>query len=140
MNRDPLDAVARIRRVAVDSAHRDLAESLNRETDAGEAARAADARIAAEGAHAASLDTGDSAVEAYGRWLPIGRAAAKRARAAHDAALATVTFDRAVLAAARAGAEAADLLLAGRAAARAALAETRAQQALDEIAGRPHKP
>lgn len=136
MPRDPLEAVLRIRRMAVDTARRHLAEALTIEETARRHAEAAEARIVSEGQAAADIATGDSAVEAFAAWLPVGRAEAQTARVAHDKAVTDVNMARAAVTVARAAAEAAADLQLRRKADQALLAERRAQNALDEVASR----
>jgi hypothetical protein len=136
MSRDPLDAVLRIRRMAVDAARRHLADSLTIEEAARKRVAAAEARIESEAAVAADLATGDSAVEAFAAWLPVGRAIVGAAQAEHEKALTDVNMARAAVTVARASAAAAADLQSRRAADRAALAERRAQNAMDEVASR----
>ncbi len=134
--RDALDVVLRIRRVTEDDAKRGLAALLQAEEAARAKADDAEARIAQEGAAAASLAGGDEVVEAYANWLPVGRAFAAAARANCEKIRCDVSVARAALAAARAAAEAAAELLADRAAERAQAAERRSQAAMDEVAAR----
>jgi hypothetical protein len=136
MPRDPLDAVLRIRRMAVDAARRHLADSLTIEEAARKRVAAAEARIESEAAVAADLATGDAAVEAFAAWLPVGRAIVGAAQAEHEKALTDVNMARAAVTVARASAAAAADLQSRRAADRAALAERRAQNAMDEVASR----
>lgn len=133
---DPLDTVLRIRRVTVDDAKRELAALLQAEDAAQADADAAEARIAQEGVAAADLAVGDDAVEAYATWLPVGRAQAAAARAAHDRVRCEVAMARAALTVARGAAEAAQQLLDTRAGERMREVERRSQAEMDEIAGR----
>ncbi len=83
MARDPLDALIRLRRLALEEAMRELGARLAEEAEAIAAVARIEASIAAEQAAASRLDTGDAAVEGFGRWLRrIGqeRAAAAAAR------------------------------------------------------------
>ncbi len=136
MPRDPLDAVLRVRRMAVDTARRHLAECLAVEEAARNRVAWAEAQIDEEARAAADVTAGDNAVEAFAAWLPVGRAAVTAAQAAYEKAVAEVTMARTAVTMARAAAEAAADLQRRRAAAHAALAERRAQNALDEIAAR----
>lgn len=138
MSRDPLETLARLRRGVVEDARRALAACLEAEEAASTATRAAEAAIFREQEAAGAIDTSDGAVEAFAAWLPHGRRAVAKARDAHADAGAATAQARAVLAAARASAEAADRLLASRAAARAVEADRREQTALDEAAARRH--
>ncbi len=133
---DPLDTVLRIRRLAMDDAARTLASCLHSEETARQAAEAAEAAIGAEGEVAADLSAGDGAVEAFARWLPVGRARAAAARVRHDTATAETARARASLTIARAATEAASALSERRAAERDLLTQRRAQAVLDEVGSR----
>lgn len=136
MTRDPLETLARLRHSIREDARRGLAACLDAEEAASHVMRSAEAAIYDEQKAAGSLDAGDGAVEAFAAWLPQGRKAVAQAHAAHDDASAATVRARAVVAAARASAEAADRLLASRNAERAADAARRAQVETDEVAGR----
>ncbi len=140
MNRDPLETLARLRQMVCEDARRALAASLEAESAANKALRSAEAAIFREQEVAGSLDAGDGAVEAFAAWLPVGRQAVREAREADAAATAATVQARAVLSAARASAEAADRLLAARAAARQEEVMKRTQAALDEAAARRSRP
>ncbi len=137
---DPLATVLRIRRVTVDEARRLLSAALSAEEQADRTAAAADAAIGVEGEIAADLMAGDSAVEAYAAWLPVGRAQAAHAWAASDHARSDVARARAALTVARAAAESADTMLRDRQKAVAVEVARRAQAEMDEIAGRVKEP
>lgn len=136
MSRDPLETLARLRHSVCEDARRVLAACLEAEDTAREALHGAGEAIFREQEAAGALDAGDGAVEAFAAWLPVGRRAVAQAREAHERAVAATVQARAVLAAARASAEAADRLLASRAAEREAEAARQAQAALDEAAAR----
>jgi len=140
MNRDPLETLARLRHSVCEDARRALAACLEAEDAAGKALHSASEAIFREQDAAGALDAGDGAVEAFAAWLPLGRRAVAEAREADSRAGAATVQARAVLAAARASAEAADRLLASRAAERDAEAARRAQAALDEAAARQARP
>jgi hypothetical protein len=140
MSRDPIEVLARVRHSVCEDARRGLAACLKAEAAADRALREAEAAIYREQEAASALDASDGAVEAFAAWLPQGRAAVARAREAEERAEAATMQARAVLAAARASAEAADRLLAARAAERATEAARRSQLALDEAAARRKKP
>jgi flagellar FliJ protein len=135
--RDPLDFLLRLRRVTKDEAKRAFAAGLVQQTDARRRADAADALLSSEGEMASDLNAGDGAVEAYVKWLPVGRHQAKRARMAHDDATADVIVARAALTVAHAAAEAASTFLERRAAETDVIMARRAQAAMDEVAARP---
>ncbi len=134
---DPLDTVLRIRRMALDDAARALAACLHAEENARQAAGAAEAAIGAESEAATDLSAGDGVVEAFARWLPVGRARVAAARLREDTAMAETARARAGVTVARAAMKAASALAERRAVERNLLAERRAQAALDEIGNRP---
>jgi flagellar FliJ protein len=134
--RDPLATVLRIRRITVDDARRQLGVALRAEEEANMAVLAAEAAIGAEGEAASDLMAGDGAVEAYARWLPVGRAQVTAAQAAADRASSEVALARAALTVARAAAESADSLLTRRRDAAQVEVLRREQIQTDEVAGR----
>jgi flagellar biosynthesis chaperone FliJ len=121
--RDRFATLARLRRLAVDQAKRDLADAL---AEAGARDRAAAAALLLLDREAAS----DPAL--YGAWLPAGLRRAGEAQAAAEAAAAAVATARALLAEARAAERAVELMAERYAAAAAKRAARRAQAALDE--------
>ena len=131
---DPLDTVLRIRRVTVDDARRELAALLRAEELAQVKAETAEALIRQEGDAASDLSAGDDAVEAYAAWLPVGRANAVAARAAHEQIRCEIAMARAALTVARGAAESAQQLLDTRATQRKLDANRRDQAVLDEMA------
>jgi flagellar export protein FliJ len=136
VNRDPLETLARLRRNICADARRSLAACLEAEDTASTALRGAEAAIIREQDAAGSLEVGDGAVEAFASWLPLGRQAVAQARETHARAGAATVQARAILAAARASAEAVDRLIEKRAAEHEARAAKRAQATLDEAAAR----
>jgi flagellar export protein FliJ len=138
MSRDPLDALVRLRRLAVDEARKALAECLRTE----EATEASVARIAAaierETDAAASLSTSDAEVEAFVAWLHRIRPEQHSAHEAQDEARAETLRMRAVVSAARAAAEAAEELVERHEAARRADEQRQAQRDIDEAAAQGH--
>jgi flagellar export protein FliJ len=136
MTPDPLDALLRLRRMAVDEARLGLAECLRTESEAANAAGEVDAAIDRETEAASSLAAGDAEVEAFAAWFHRIR---PRQHAAHEAeatAEAETVSARAILAVAQAAVRAAEEMMAKHAAAAHAGAERRAQAEIDEIAGR----
>ncbi len=95
MTRDPLEALLRLRRIAVDEARRDLAECLRVESEAAAAVAAIEAAIEQETEVATSLAAGDAEVEAFAAWL-------RRIRPKQRAALEAETQAEAETARARA--------------------------------------
>ena len=135
MNRDPLLAVLRLRRMALDDASREFADCLRREAEAQNAVAAVEAAIARESDAATSLSADDTVVEAFGIWLKRARRDLHAAFAARQEAELETTRCRAILAAARAAAKAAEQLLAERKAEEQVAAARREQSVLDEIGG-----
>jgi flagellar biosynthesis chaperone FliJ len=126
MARDPLSTLARLRRLAVSEAKRDLAQALAAEEAALARAAAAEAAL-----------TGEAKTEnpaAYAAWLPRGIAEARAEAAKAEAALRATERQRLLLAEARAAERAVELLLAKREAEAARMADRRAQALLDEAA------
>ncbi len=134
MARDPVEALLRLRHMTVDEARRDLASCLSAEENAAGAAREIEMAISRETVEACRMDADDGAVQAFADWLKRIRPAALAADAALEAASLHTAEARAVLVAARAAAEAAEGLLARRAAERQTVADRVEQLALDEAA------
>lgn len=139
MSRDPLLAVVRLRRMALDDASREFAECLRRETAAQQAAAAVEAAIVREADAATSLAADDAVVEAFGTWLKRARADLRAAQTAHEDAEIETTRARAVLQAARAAVKAAEQMLAEKQASRQATLARREQAALDETGQRSRR-
>lgn len=139
MNREPLLAVVRLRRMALDDASREFAESLRREAEAQQAAAAVEAAIAREAEAATSLAADDATVEAFGIWLKRARQDLRLAQAARDDAEIETTRVRAVLQAARAAVKAAEQMLAEKQAAQQATLARRQQAELDETGQHPRR-
>jgi flagellar export protein FliJ len=134
MTHDPLEALLRLRRMAVDEARRGLAECLRQEADAATALDAIEASIARETAAAGGLAADDADVEAFARWLRRMLPEQHAAQAAEEDAEAATARARAVLAAARAAVRAAETMLEQHAATARANAQRGAQAEIDEAA------
>lgn len=103
-----LATLARLRRLEIDAARRDLATRIDAEEAARAAAHSAAQAIVAE-TEAAIGATDDASVEAFARWLTqIGRPALAAAEAALVVAEADTARARAVLGVARADGKAID--------------------------------
>ena len=139
MPRDPLDAMLRLRRLALEEAMRELADRLAAEDEAAQAVARIEDSIAAEQDTASRLEGGDLAVEAFGRWLRGASPERAAARNARDRAEAETARARAILGAARAGLAAAEAEAARRAEAARAAILGREQAIIDESAGRRHE-
>lgn len=134
MSRDPLASLLRFRQTAVDEAQKALADAHRVEQEAIAAVRAETDTLEQEMHVASSLSAGDDAVEAFAKWLPVGR---KRISDAHlKQREATMTLDRvrAVLTLARASARAVETLMETRAAEQARGRTRKEQIELDEFA------
>lgn len=136
MARDSMEALLRLRQLAVGDARRDLAACIAVEVAAQEAVKTIEAAVMRETAAACRLDGSDQVVESFAAWLQRMRPSAAAAEAAMQAAALRTTEARAVLAAARSAAESVEALLAHHAVVAAALAAAAEQHALDEAAGR----
>ncbi len=139
MPRDPLDALVRVRQIALDEARRALAVCLAAE-DAAETARVrSEAAITQERDAAERLDAGDAAVEAFAAWLPIARERLRQTIAAYERSLAETARARAVATLAQSAHEAAEDALARKREAERVTRQGQEQLALEEAARRPRK-
>jgi flagellar export protein FliJ len=116
MNPDPLLALVRLRRLAVDEARRVLADCLRIETEAAGRIRAIDIAISQETEIASALEGDDQVVEEYAWWLRQAQQDRAAAEAGLNAASQRVHEARSVLGASRAAVEAVETLIAERAA------------------------
>jgi nicotinate-nucleotide pyrophosphorylase len=105
---DPLEPLGRMRRMALDQARTDLADSLRAEEHAAAALARIVEAIRRETGIACSVDGSDAMVERFGRWLRGARVSEGDATAARDAAEQATAHARRVLGAARAAARAAE--------------------------------
>lgn len=132
MNPAALRLALQLRHEAVEAAQQHLAECIEAEMQAAEAARLANAAIQIEAEAASAVGSDDTAVEAFAAWLPRGRMAQAAAAARHAACLDATSVARAGVGVARAAEEAvANALDAHAARVRAGIAK-KAQDALDE--------
>jgi flagellar export protein FliJ len=137
MKQDPLESLRRLRQVAADEARRSLAECLRIEGEAAAAVAAIEAAIELETEAASSLTAGDVEVEAFAAWLRRIQPQQQAVRATQEAAEAATTQARAVLGAARAAIRAVEHMLENQASAASQEAGRKAQNEIDEAAGRP---
>jgi hypothetical protein len=136
MPRSSLKTLQQLRKMEVDKASAELVRLENAADTARMAERAATNAIQTEMSAASRLSAGDGAVEAFGAWLPVGRAAVTRAQALLSRSEQQALQARAVLTLARAGAEAVDKLLAERAVLENDAANRKQQAIIDESAAR----
>jgi flagellar export protein FliJ len=134
MTQDPLKALLRLRRRAVDEARSALADCLRNEDYALHEVATIKAAIEREMQAAASLAAGDAEVEAFAAWLRRMRPRQHAAHMAEDQAEAATARARIVLGAARAAVQAAEEMLAEHEAARLEAAQHHEQQEIDETA------
>ena len=136
MSGDTLATLLRIRRGSLDDAQRALAEALRHQQVMQAASEAEASRYAAETVAALDLAAGDEAVDAFARWLPIGRRAVEQARLAEQEAAGEMDRTRIVLGLARAAYRSVELLIEKRAELARQSRERKEQQETDEVAGR----
>ncbi len=138
MRADDLARLLEIRRGELDGARHGLADALATESQAERAVAEATARLAREADLALAENGGDATVEAYVRWLPLGRRALTEASARRDRAMEGVALARAALALAAASERAVEQVLRKRQQEEAGARSRRETATLDEIAGRRH--
>jgi hypothetical protein len=126
MARDPLATLARLRRLAVSEARRDLAAAIGAEGAAIARATAAEAALETEAR--------DADPASYAAWLPRGLVIAATEAGRAEAAIQAAERMRIALAEARAAERAVEHVAERRAAEAAKAAERRAQAMLDEAA------
>ncbi len=135
MRLDTFRTLLRLRSAGTEEARRVLAQSLAVQSQAEADASAADKRLQIEAEAALDLGASDGAVEAYASWLPLGRQAAKLARARCDLANDQVTVARTALSLARVGERAARTILDKMEADFELTRARKAQAELDDIPG-----
>jgi hypothetical protein len=136
---DPIQSLLRLQRKAADEARQTLAFCLMRERDAEQSLAAAQAAIERETA-AAHASESDGDVEAFARWLPLGREALAAAEAMHLEAANATARARAALTLARGAAEATENLVEQRWKERREAADRKIQAELDDAGLRGHLP
>ncbi|NHN88442.1 flagellar FliJ family protein [Acetobacter conturbans] len=136
MQRTPLDSLLRLRDQELDEAKKLLSEALARAMTASDAVKGAEQNMVRERDAALDLASDDRVVEAYSRWLPIGRAALDRARAREQDAALDVESCRTRVNLARSALEAAQKLAEKRAKEEQELAQKREQAMLDDLSAR----
>nr|WP_321984954.1 flagellar FliJ family protein [uncultured Lichenicoccus sp.] len=97
MSRDPLATLLRIREAALDEAKQHVANALAREQVAALRLADEEAALTRETAAAISPSGGDARVDAFARWLPIGRQAIAKALTVQQTATFAVDQARVVL-------------------------------------------
>jgi flagellar export protein FliJ len=130
--RDPLEPLRRMRRMAVDQARMDLADSLRAEEHAAAGLSGIEDEIRRETEIACGLDGSDAVVEQFARWLRGARGRETDATLARDAAEQATAHARRVLGAARAAERAVEVMQERQAAERDAAAGKAEQAVLDE--------
>ena len=136
MSGDALATLLRIRRNSLDDAQCAVADAMRRRQEMQERCEAEEARFADETVAALDLASGDEAVDAFARWLPVGRKAVEKARADEHDAAGELDRARVVLGLARAAYRSVELLIEERAREARLLQDRKAQQEMDEIGRR----
>lgn len=134
MPHDPLAAVVRVRRIALDEARRALAECLGAEERAARSLSQGEAEIVLERASASRPDADDAAVEAFAAWLRIARIRSAQDSAALERISAAAVRARAIVAVARGSLEAAEIAQEQKAEDRRRARERRDQLGLEDAA------
>lgn len=133
---DTLNTLLRIRRTSLDDAQHALAEALRHQQRMQTLSEAEGSRYAMETVAALDLTAGDEAVDAFARWLPIGREAVATARGAEQEASGDMDRARVVLGLARAAYRSVELLIERRTEEARQLRDRKEQQAMDELGTR----
>ena len=97
MRLEALEALLELRKAERRTAQQALAAAIRAEAEALAGLARANGAITDEAEAATALSADDRAVEAYARWLPVGRRAVSAAGAALDRATHDVTVTRAAL-------------------------------------------
>lgn len=132
-----LDMLLRIRRSSLDDAQRAVADALRYQQHLQAQSEAEEARYAMETVAALDVAAGDEVVDAFAKWLPIGRKAIETARQAEQEAPGRVDNARVVLGLARAAYRSVETLIEIRTEQIRQTQDRKAQQETDEIGGRP---
>ncbi len=136
MSGDTLATLLRVRRNNLDEAQRAVADALRLQQQAQARRESEQTRYAEETVAALDLACGDEAVDAFARWLPVGRKAIEAACLAEQEACGEVDRSRVVLGLARAAHRAVELLMEKRNEEERLLHERKAQQEMDDLGGR----
>jgi len=130
---DTLATLLRVRRGHLDEAQRIVAEALERQQSRQRAREEEESRYAAEVTAALDLASGDEVVDAFARWLPLGKKALEAARSAEREAACDVDRARVALGLTRAAHRAVELLVETRQQEARLGEQRRDQHALDDI-------
>ena len=136
MSSSPLDSLLKIRKQELDEAKKLLSEALARAMTASDAVKAAEQNMVRERDQALDFSADDQVVEAYSRWLPVGRVALDKARLSEQDASMEVESCRTRVNMARSALEAAEKLAEMRAKEQQELAQKKEQAMLDDLAMR----
>ncbi|BCI65924.1 flagellar FliJ family protein [Acetobacter aceti] len=136
MPSSPLDSLLKIRKQELDEAKKLLSEALARAMTASDAVKAAEQNMVRERDLALDFSADDQVVEAYSRWLPIGRAVLDKARSREQDASMEVESCRTRVNMARSALEAAEKLAEMKAKEQQELAQKKEQAMLDDLAMR----
>ena len=136
MSGDTLATLLRIRRNNLDEAQRTVADALRLQQQVQTRREAEETRYAEETVAALDLSRGDEAVDAFARWLPVGRKAIEVACLAEQEACGEVDRARIVLGLARAAHRAVELLMEKRTEEERRLRDCKVQREMDDLGGR----
>ncbi|MBO1358243.1 MULTISPECIES: flagellar FliJ family protein [Acetobacter] len=131
-----LPSLRRLRKQELEEAQTMLAAAQARAMIAADAVKIAEQNLLNEREAAMDFSADDHVVEAYSRWLPVGRAALERARGLEQDAAMEVEASRTRLTLARAAFEAVEKLMEIRRQEKEAASRRKEQNTLDDIAGR----
>lgn len=136
MKRDPLKTILRIRQTTLDEAEAAVAEAYRLEQVATSHTEAMVELLDRETQAAMSITGGDDMVEAFARWLPVGRRHLNKAH--DDQRVATAELDRvrAVLTLARSGVKAVERMIEQRDLGLRQEQQRREQAVMDELGSR----
>ena len=131
-----LQILLRVRQSSLDDAQRAVADAVRHQQQLQAQSEAEEARYAAETAAALNIAAGDEMVDAFARWLPVGRRAIETARRAEQEASGSVNNARVVLGLARAACRSVEKLIEIRTEQARQTHDRKAQLETDEVGGR----
>ncbi|GBD56538.1 flagellar export protein FliJ [Gluconobacter wancherniae] len=136
MRATPLDTLLTLRKHELQAVERTFSEALSQEADAAAEVARAERHLIEEQKMASDPLADDGAVEAFSRWLPVGRAAINSARHNEKNAGLAREIAKSALMMARAAVETVETLQKKRRAEEDAAALRREQNVLDEVGAR----
>ncbi len=140
MRRNPLPVLRQLRAREMQAARAELLSAERHLVEARRAVHAAESAIRHEMAAAASVHADDSAVQAFAKWLPVGRASVARAKALRARAEEDTLQARTVFNLARSALEAVETLIESQRVVEASETARKEQASLDEMGSRLRPP